>query len=169
MPSVVSLVDLHAPMTQKAFGELVGIGQPAVSALIARGVLREEGNAAEWLAAYLANLQEQVEARGAALSAERTRLTREQVERVAMQNTQLRKEYAPAATLEALLAFVLRAVAERLDTLLPAIRGRVPDLQVDVLAFIEAEVVAMREAVLAARLATADELAVRQAEDDAET
>ena len=56
-------LDLDAPCTQQQFATLVGITQPAVSALLARGVLLQGQTAQGWLDRYLTNLREQVIAR----------------------------------------------------------------------------------------------------------
>ena len=95
-------------MTQKDFGLLVGVSQPAVSDLISRGVLVDGDTVASWLLAYCDNLRLQAAGRGGdaagALTAERARLARAQAEKIEMQNAVSRKELAPVALLEQVLA-----------------------------------------------------------------
>lgn len=57
------VLELDSPCTQQQFATLVGITQPAVSALCTRGVLLPGQTAQEWLHRYLTNLREQVIAR----------------------------------------------------------------------------------------------------------
>jgi len=50
------MVDLQSPMTQTAFGQLVGISQQAVSDLLRRDVLQAAGTGEVWLHQYCAHL-----------------------------------------------------------------------------------------------------------------
>lgn len=49
--------DLDQPATQDQFGQLVGISQQAVSALVGRGVLTEGASFRAWLLEYTGNLR----------------------------------------------------------------------------------------------------------------
>lgn len=51
------LAALDQPCTQEEFGLLVGISQPAVSNLVARGVLRPGQTAQHWLDRYVSHLR----------------------------------------------------------------------------------------------------------------
>lgn len=76
-------VDLNQQVTQAEFGDLVGITQQAVSALLHSGVLKSGASVSTWLQAYCDNLREQAAGRrgrsldGPDLVDERARLTRE--------------------------------------------------------------------------------------------
>lgn len=57
-------MDLDQPCTQKVFADLVGVGQPVVSELLTRGVLKARDSMRIWLIAYTAHLREQAAGRG---------------------------------------------------------------------------------------------------------
>jgi hypothetical protein len=59
----MTTIDLSIRVTQEDFGALVGISQPAVSGLLANGVIQKEGTAAQWLLAYCSRLREQAAGR----------------------------------------------------------------------------------------------------------
>ena len=52
------MIDLSAQLKQAEFGELVGISQPAVSDLLARGVLTDGESGGVWLKQYCRHLRE---------------------------------------------------------------------------------------------------------------
>ena len=157
---VVVVTDLDSTMTQAAFGGLVGISQPAVSDMQSRGVLRPGDTARVWLLAYCEHLRQVAAGRDpdGELSTERARLARETADKVAMANALTRRELAPVATLEVVLADVARQVATRLDALVPQVRRRLPDLPPSVLAQISAEIHACRDLCAAVNLTDADRL-----------
>ena len=72
------MIDLDYKPTQAEFGALVGISQPAVSNLLARGIIHEGGTIGAWASAYAAHLREQAAGRASAgdhdLVTERARL-----------------------------------------------------------------------------------------------
>lgn len=129
------LIDLRTTLTQAQFGDLVGISQPAVSELLRRQVLSENGTAGEWLQSYCAHLREVAAGRGGEnsleLAAERARLAREQADKIAMQNAVTRGELAPARLLEEVLAKAGARAARILETIPGEIRRRVPQLTSD--------------------------------------
>ena len=51
------MTDLNSTCTQAQFGDLVGIGQPAVSDLLARGVIQPGNTAGQWLLDYTSHLR----------------------------------------------------------------------------------------------------------------
>jgi len=127
------VIDLHQPCTQAEFGELIGVSQPLVSGLVARGILGTGETAAEWLLAYCDALREVAAGRASAdgsidLVAERAKLARSQRERVDLQNAETRKELAPAAMIEQVLAKAGARCASILDTIPGELRRRVPGL-----------------------------------------
>ena len=121
-------VDLSGPVTQVEFGELVGISQPAVSQLIASGVLADGAPALMWLQAYVARLREQAAGRSQALAAERAALARSQREGQEIKNAVARKEFAPIAVLGDVLGMASAGVSDRMDAVRGDLRRRCPEL-----------------------------------------
>lgn len=158
---------LASEVSQATFGELVGITQQAVSDLMSREVLRPGVGAGEWLLAYASHMREQAAGRGAdgELARERARLSREQADRIAMENAQSRKEVAPVAALTVVLGKLAGDVASILNGLVPRIRRRVPDVSSDVLRVIEDELVKVRARAASVSLADLEE---EQDEDEDE-
>ena len=147
----------HA-VTQEQFGDLVGVSQPVVSDLLARGILLAGQPAATWLRAYTKHLREQAAGRGAdgELARERARLAREQADRVAMDNAVNRRELAPVSVLELVLAKMAGDVGSLLQGLVPRVRRRV-DLPGEALRILDEEVTKARNRAAAMTLADAEE------------
>lgn len=162
-------MDFEQPMSQATFGALVGIGQPAVSDLMRRGIIQPGMNARAWLQAYCEHLRAVGDDRDpdGELAAGRTRVARATAEKVEMLNAQMRREYAPVALLGAVLADIAGQISGHLGDLVPNIRRRLPELQASALAQIEAEVTACRDVCAAADLADADRIDSEEADDDA--
>jgi hypothetical protein len=98
------LIDLDQQATQAAFGELVGIAQPSVSALMAEGKLPGAGTLRELLLLLPAPARAQAAGRMGEnttldLVQERAALAREQREGQAIKNAVARREYAPIGLL----------------------------------------------------------------------
>jgi phage terminase Nu1 subunit (DNA packaging protein) len=146
-------VRMDQPATQAAFGAMVGITQQAVSDLQARGVIAAGQPLGVWLTAYCDHLREMAAGRDpdGQLATERTRLAREQADRLAMRNAVDRKDYAPVQLLEEVLASLARQVATQLDAVLPEVRRRFPYLTGEPIRFLEERLVSAREAAAAAR------------------
>jgi len=123
-------VDLAAPATQEAFGMLVGISQPAVSDLVARGVLETGQPIGAWLAAYCGRLRAQASGRDAEgnLAKERAALSRSQRLGQDIKNAIAQGEYAPIGLLGDVLAIASAAVVDRFDALPGVLRKACPDL-----------------------------------------
>ena len=149
---------LSAAVTQEQFGELVGVSQPVVSDLLARGILLAGQPAATWLRAYTKHLREQAAGRGAdgELARERARLAREQADRIAMDNAVNRRELAPVSVLELVLAKMAGDVGSLLQGLVPRLRRRV-ELPGEALRILDEEVTKARNRAAAMTLADADE------------
>ncbi|SAI58958.1 Phage DNA packaging protein Nu1 [Bordetella ansorpii] len=123
-------MDLSQPVTQAAFGSLVGISQPAVSDLLSRGVLTQDEPAAVWLVEYCTHLREVAAGRqgddgGLDLVSERARLAAAQADKFEMANAVTRKELAPVALIEQ----VLSKAGSRVAAILDAIPGNCKRLQ----------------------------------------
>lgn len=142
------MIDLHYQPTQTEFAALVGISQPAVSGLLARGIIREGGTIGQWAEAYCDHLREQAAGRAAAgdldLATERARLAKEQADKIAMHNAVTRGELAPVAAMEAVLATVGAKIGKILDTIPGLVRRRVPGIGADVIEHIAADIAKCR-------------------------
>jgi len=149
---------LSEPLTQEQFGDLVGVSQQAISELLGRGILKAGQPAATWLRAYTKHLREQAAGRGAdgELARERARLAREQADRVAMDNAVNRRELAPIAVLELVLAKMAGDVGSVLQGLVPRLRRRV-ELPTEALRIFEDEVSKARNRAAALSLADAED------------
>lgn len=125
---------MSARVTQEEFGQMVGISQPAVSALMADGTLDREGTAGVWLRRYCHRLREQAAGRlgaesgGLDLVQERAALAREQRIAQALKNDIARGEYAPVGLLADVLGMASSAVVDRFDQLEGALKKACPDL-----------------------------------------
>ena len=141
-------MDLGQPITQEQFAALVGISQQAVSEMLARGTLLRDAPCGAWLLAYCANLREQAAGRATngdiQLASERARLAREQADRVAMVNAERRKELAPVALLERVLANVGRQIAAILEALPSQLRRQSDKFTAEDLAFLETTIATAR-------------------------
>lgn len=151
-------VDLSSVLSQEAFGELVGISQPAVSDLMSRGVIEAGQPAGVWLLAYASHLREQAAGRGAdgELASERARLAREQADAVAMKNAQSRREVAPVGIIEEVLAHAARQIATVLEGIQPQLRRRFPDLTGEQLKLIASELARARQVAAGVNLGMLD-------------
>ena len=119
-------------VTQQAFAEVVGITQPAVSALVTRGVLVAGETMGVWLRGYTAHLRSQVNTRdpNGTLAAERALLARSQREGQELRNLAARRDYSPAEALHAVLAIASSALYEEMAKLPAQIDQACPALPV---------------------------------------
>ncbi len=127
------ITGLDTVLTQVEFGDLVGIGQPAVSDLMARKVLVAEQTAHQWLLAYCSHLREVAAGRGAdgELAFQRSELARVARERNEIQLAKDRKEFAAVSLLELVCAHIGRSVAGLLEPLPSEIHKLCPALTPD--------------------------------------
>lgn len=151
------VIDLGASGTQEEFAELVGISQPAVSMLAARGILAPGSSLGDWLLAYCEHLRGIAAGRGGdgglELAAERAALAREQREKIAMQNAVTRRELAPARLIEEILARTASRVARVLDTIPGEVRRRLPSASADDIQAVAGIVAKARNVIAALRRA----------------
>ena len=120
-------------LTQAEFGDLVGISQQAVSALVQAGVLEPGAPWRVWLRAYCERLREQAAGRmgaeeGLDLVQERAALARSQRIAQDLKNAVSRGEYAPIGLLTDVLALAASSVVDRFDQLDGAVRKACPEL-----------------------------------------
>ena len=150
------MIDLSVIVTQKQFGEMVGISQPAVSDLLMRGVLADGVAVGDWLIDYCRNLREQAAGRATNgdldLATERAALARAQREKIEMQNDVTRGELAPVALIEQVLTGAASRAAAVLDAIPGMVRRRVPLLTSDDIEIIAGEVAKARNTVAAMSL-----------------
>lgn len=151
-------MDLSATCTQTEFAELVGIGQPAVSGLLARGVIQPGASAASWLIDYAGHLREEAAGRGmdGELAYQRSELARVSRERAEIKLAMERKEFAAVALLEQVLATVGRSIAGALEPLHATLHKRCPALTAEDLKIIQAEVSRACDLAASASLAVLD-------------
>lgn len=123
-------MDLSQPCSQAEFGALVGISQPAVSELMARGVLGKGQAAQTWLHSYTRHLREQAAGRGAdgELAAARAAEATTRNELLQIKLKRARGEYAEVALIEQVLAAVGAQVAAQLEPLPGRIRQLLPEV-----------------------------------------
>lgn len=156
--------DLDQPCTQAQFGELIGVSQPAVSDMIAREVLTPGDSARRWLLAYCAHMREQAAGRGAdgELAFQRSELARVSRERAEIKLALERRQYAPVAVIEQVLATVGRSIVGVLEPLHVNLHRQCPALTPEDLKLIQAEISR------ACDIAATASLAVLDAEDEAD-
>ena len=131
----MQVVDLSGAFSQTLLAAMVGITQPAVSAMVADGRLQVEGlSLGDALQAYCQRLRDQAAGRvgsevgGLDLVQERAALAREQREGQAIKNAVARKEFAPVGLLADVLGMAASAVVDRFDQLEGALKKACPDL-----------------------------------------
>ena len=150
--------DLSKPMTQAAFGALVGVSQQAVGSLVGRGVLDGSMSGQQMLHAYCSHLRETAAGRSAGgdldLVAERAMLAKVQRERIEMQNGVTRGELAPVVLIEEVLSKAGARIGGLFDAIPGAVKRRVPSLSSDEIGNIAKEIAKVRN--IAASMSLAD-------------
>ena len=126
-------MNFFEPCTQQAFGDLVGISQPAVGYHLASGELIAGDSAAAWLLDYCEHLREQAAGRGAdgELAYQRSELARVSRERAEIKLAQERKEFAAVHLQRMLIAHVSSQIRDHLQTVVPKLKTRCPHLSAD--------------------------------------
>lgn len=135
-------MNLDEPCTQAAFGEMIGVSQPAVSEMVTREILTPGQTAHQWMLAYCAHMREQAAGRGAdgELAFQRSELARVSRERAEIKLAQERREYAPVALIEQVLATVGRGIVSVLEPLHVNLHRQCPALTPEDLKLIQIEV-----------------------------
>ena len=136
------MIDLSATVSQERFGELVGVSQQAVSDMLARDVLTPGAPCGEWLLCYASHLREQAAGRGmdGELAFQRSELARVSRERAEIKLALERREYAPVALLEQVMATVGRSIVGVLEPLHVNLHRLCPHLTPEDLKLIQLEV-----------------------------
>ena len=136
------LIDIDAKATQTVIGQLVGVSQQAISAMVNDGKIPATGTVGALLLAYCERLREQAAGRmgeesgGLDLVQERAALAREQRISQALKNDIARGEYAPIGLLTDVLATGSSAIVDELDQLDGALKKACPNLPNEALAVI---------------------------------
>lgn len=165
------MLDIHSTCTQAQFGELVGISQPAVSGLLTNGVIKPGESVAMWLLDYSLHLREQAAGRGAdgELAHQRSKLAEVSRMRAEIKLAVERKEYAPVALIEQVLATVGRSIVGVLEPLHVTLHRRCPALTPEDLKLIQSEVAKACDLAAAASLAALDAAEVAAEIDNEDT
>ena len=128
------LIDLDAPALQSVVGDMVGVSQQAISALVNEGQLPRGVSTGQLLLAYCERLREQAAGRlgndinGLDPAQENAALKRAQREGVEIKNSLLRGEFAPIVLLAEVLASASQAVVERFEQIPGSLKKHCPDL-----------------------------------------
>jgi phage terminase Nu1 subunit (DNA packaging protein) len=164
------LIDLSEKATQQGFGDVIGVGQSAVSEMISQEILSADGNLGTWIAEYCTHIRGVAAGRTAKgdidLVTERALLAREQRMRIEMQNAVTRRELAPVVMIEEVLAKAGSRVAGILDAIPGMVKRRLPALTSDAIDLIRGEVAKARNVAAAVSLSDLRE-DVTPAEDEA--
>lgn len=146
-------MDLTKKITQANFAKLVGITQPAVSSLVARGILKVGDAGDIWLLAYCSHLRETAAGRieqektGLDLDEERARLTAAQADKVEMENEVTRAQLAPVSILESVLNHAGAKISALLETIPAGVKRRSPELSERDIGYIQREIVKARNSI----------------------
>lgn len=141
--------DLDGPFTQTALARVVGVTQPAISALVSEGKLESAATLGEVVIAYCARLRETAAGRAPAEGGldpiqEKAALDRERRMGQRIKNYVALEKYAPVEVLTKVLANASAAVVAKLDALPGELLKVAPDLSDEAIA-------ALRTAVAQAR------------------
>lgn len=124
-------IELAAQPTQAEFASLMGVTQPAISAMMADRRLPQNGTWLELIRAYVGQLRKTAAGRGeevSELARQKTLLIKAQTEAQDLKNAVARGEYAPIGILADVLALASSAIVDRLDQLEGQLRKACPDL-----------------------------------------
>jgi phage terminase Nu1 subunit (DNA packaging protein) len=128
------LIDLDSPSVQSVTGEIVGVSQQAISAMVSEGKLPMYASQGEMVQAYCQRLRDQAAGRlgsevgGLDLVQERAALAREQRLGIEIKNAVARGEFAPISLLSEVLATASQSVVERFEQLPGLLKKSCPDL-----------------------------------------
>lgn len=133
------MLDLSTTCTQQEFADFVGASQPAVSGLLARGVIKPGNNAAQWSRDYIDHLREQAAGRGGdgELAANRAEESRVRKELLEIKLAERRREVAPVDIIEQVLAHIGSQISGTLASLHVTLKMRCPHLGADDIKIVE--------------------------------
>lgn len=145
-------MDLYKPCTQAEFGELLGISQQAVSAMVNAGTVIPGDTLKGWLQKYTAHLREKAAGRDSELSRERaldTAVSR-QIKEITL--AEKRRESIHVGVIDMVLASVGRAASAKLEQLPGQLRRLCPELTPAAVALMQREIAAACDLAAAASL-----------------
>ncbi|EYS89475.1 hypothetical protein CF68_33065 [Cupriavidus sp. SK-4] len=161
------MIDLDVKLRQAEFAALVGISQPAVSGLVARGIILSGMTGRQMLLAYCSHLRETAAGRASEsefdLVAERARLAKEQADRIALQNEVTRRELAPVHLIEQVLSQAGARVSGILEAIPGMLKRRLPTLSATDVELITREVAKARNIAAAVTL---DDLGIEAPDEE---
>ncbi len=141
-------IDLNKKTTQAKFAQMVGVTQPAVSSLIARGIITPGDTAGNWLLGYCGHLREGAAGRTNTsdldLTEERARLAAAQADKIEMELAVMRNELVSVSIVEQVLVAAAGKMAGILDAVPSILKRRLPDIT-------EADVSIVRQEIAKAR------------------
>jgi phage terminase Nu1 subunit (DNA packaging protein) len=131
-------------LSQSKFGKMVGVGAPAINALVKEGILRSGATAGDWLRAYCERLREGASGRSLSLIEQRARHAKELADREAMANDERRKTLFHVSLYERLLTETARRAAAILEAVPSVIRRRCSGIDPTVYQIVEEEIARAR-------------------------
>ena len=140
-------IELAAQPTQAEFASLMGVTQPAISAMMADRRLPQNGTWLELIRAYVGQLRKTAAGPGeevSELARQKTLLIKAQTEAQDLKNAVARGEYAPIGILADVLALASSAIVDRLDQLEGQLRKACPDLPDDAKTTVQSVIAAAR-------------------------
>ncbi len=152
---------METSITQRDFAALIGVSEPAVSAMVKKGLLLPEQTAGAWLLAYCQNLREQAAGRSLELQQERAGLAKEQKLRARLKKLQDLGEWAPIENLTLVLSRVTSQMASLFDQIPVKLKRAYPDLTAEQLNIIRTELDAARNLLVSVGTDTVRDAAAR--------
>jgi len=116
-------IDFTESVSQGVFGALVGLPQPHIAGLVARGVLREGDSVAEWMRAYTKSLRDELYGRGGDVTASRRQLYDAQKQKIDLENGVRTRQLVEGDSVRGAAAVLAQRIVQKLDSR----EARLPD------------------------------------------
>lgn len=155
---------LHEAVTQREFGAIIGVSEPAVSGLMKRGVIHAGDSAGSWILNYCTHLREQAAGRSLELSEERAGLAREQKLLARIKKQRELGEWAPIANLTLVLSRVTAQMASAFDGIPVQLKRQCPELTAERLVSVREELGKIRNLLVALGTDTVKDAAISMAD-----
>jgi phage terminase Nu1 subunit (DNA packaging protein) len=134
------MINIDEEVSQCEFSMVIGVSEPLVSKLIAKGVIMPGQSLREWIIAYCQNLREQAAGRSLELSTERAGLAKEQKLRARIAKLRDLGEWAPIENMTLVLSRVTTQMASTFDNIPVKLKRAFPELTSDQLNIVRAEI-----------------------------